>query len=527
MSLTVCDMNDLAARSIRALLEPILVLLLATMSCSMATGQVWTVLAFDAKGNGRDPRQADAALLSYRYDKEADLIWFRICIYGTAEKSMSLTLALDTGSTTRQHVNWWGSNKDFRFDKLITARSGFTTVAEASEVNRDAANTLKQDVQLHTDIDSAIVGVKRTDLTDSMKFSVIAAVGSEQEWNDDIPKLRAATIDLNAPRPTTRIRELDFTRDNYRFPAGYRTMPEHAMPKILERGRGPTTLILIPGVYSGSDVFDGFMARNSSKYKFVLITPPGLNDTPARPMPPGPVSYADPPWTRRLEQDVERAIRTKRLATPVIVTHGFPGSWVAHELAAQHPELVGAVVDVSGIPVQPFPSPSDPTGKTPATREERVGYVDEAWAKKWFKYVTPETWESNNYSAPMFTDDPVRAEQIRKAVESNPLPVKIEYLTEFMAADQTDLLSKLTVPLLALRPGFNDKLLRDPSTGWFKTMLQDPWDKFTNQRTIHVETIPNGHARLLDEDPSTVDGIIERFIADTARHRLSAATRNR
>ncbi|HWC16684.1 MAG TPA: hypothetical protein VG498_06700 [Terriglobales bacterium] len=203
------------------------------------------------------------------------------------------------------------------------------------------------------------------------------------------------------------------------------------------------------------------------------------------------------------------------------MTHGFPGSLLAHDLAAQHPELVGGVIDVSGIPVQPFPNPKDPTGKTPATAEESVAYVDEAWSKKWFKYVTPETWESNNYPASMFSDDANRGEQIRHAVELNPLLVKIEYLTEFMAADQSELLSKLIVPLLAIRPGFNEKLLNDPATAWFKTMLQDPWDRFTSNPRILVETIPNGHARLFDEQPAVVDEMIDQFSAEAIQHNAS------
>lgn len=516
-------MKNVAAKTIRIVVGCLVVLLLSALSPPGAVAQVWTVIAFDAKGNGRDPHSADAAVLSYRYDKDADMLWFRVALYGTPDSSTAVRIAVDTGSDSSPHINWWGANKDFRFDKLVTAQRGFSGIADAAGINgKDFTNLAKDNIRVRSEGDSVLVGVKRTDLTDKMKVSVVAAVGSENEWNDDIPKIRPAMIDLSAPRPT-RLRELDFTRDNYRFPAGYKTLSDGAMPKLLDRGRGRTTVVLIPGVYSGSDVFDGFIARNASKYRFLLITPPGLNDTPARPMPSPQASYADPAWTHRLEQDVERILQTKELSKSIIVTHGFPGSWVAHDLAARHPELVARVIDICGTPAQAFPSPKDPTGKTPATPEERVAYVDEAWSKKWFKYVTPETWESNNYPAAMFTADASRGQQIRQAVESNPLPVKIEYLTEFMAADQSDSLSKLTVPLLALRPGFNEKLLKDPATASFKTMFQDPWDKFTGNPRIHVETIPNSYARLLDENSSVVDGIIDRFIADTIKPNSSGA----
>src|SRR5260370_937580 len=196
----------------------------------------------------------------------------------------------------------------------------------------------------------------------------------------------------------------------------------------MTKGRGRETLILIPGVYSGNAAFDGFIARNQSQYKFYLVTPPGLNQTSARPLPPETTSYGELTWTRRLERDVLDLISREKLNKPVIVAHGFPGSLVAHELAIRHPRVLGGVIDIAVVPVQFFPSPKDPSGKTPAAPDERVEYVNEGWAQKWFKYVTPETWESNNYPAEMFANDLDRAEQVRQQVEAAPLPVKIRYL---------------------------------------------------------------------------------------------------
>src|SRR4051812_13651337 len=149
----------------------------------------------------------------------------------------------------------------------------------------------------------------------------------------------------------------------------------------------------MPGVYSGKNAFDGFIARHSSEYKFYVVTPPGLNDTPARALPPETTSYGDLTWTRRLERDILDLIAREKLSKPVIVAHGFPGSLGANELAAQDGDVFGGVIDIAAAAIQLFPSPRDPSGKTPAPPSERIEYVDEGWAQKWFKYVTPETWE--------------------------------------------------------------------------------------------------------------------------------------
>lgn len=146
-----------------------------------------------------------------------------------------------------------------------------------------------------------------------------------------------------------------------------------------------------------------------------------------------------------------------------------------------------------------------------ATRDERVQTVNEGWAEKWFKYVTPETWESNNYPAEMFTNDPGRGEQVRQQVEPAPLEVKIRYLTEFMASDHTTELEKLSVPLLALKPSFNETLLTNPANSWIKARFQDAWDAFTSSPRIKFVTIPNARALILDHQPNLADEAIAAF----------------
>ena len=485
-----------------------------------ATAEVWTVLAFDPKGDGRDPLLADAAQLSYRYDKQQDMLWFRVGLYGQPnEEAFGVNIVVDTGADDAK-MNWWGANKDFKFDRLVTAcvtRSGSgyqgtIGVGDAAGAKaKNFNNLLQNDLQIRIEGDSIMIGLKRTDLTDKMKMNLIAAVGSNQQWNDDIPNTRSVTLDLSAPRPTRGLREIDTSRNNFRFTSDYKALADNQPPLIIKKGRGRETLILISGVYSGREVFDGFIARNQSQYKFYLVTPPGLNGTPARPLAPETTSYGELTWTRRLESDILDLISREKLKKPVIVAHGFPGSLVADELAVRYPEALSGIIDIAVMPVQFFPSPKDPSWKTPATPEERVESVNESWAQKWFKYVTPETWESNNYPAWMFTNDLDRAEQVRQQVEAAPLPVKIRYLSEFMASDDTSELVRLNVPLLALRPGFSDELLSNPANSWYKTTFQDSWEAFSKNSHIQLLTIPNARALILDDQPKLADDAIAAF----------------
>ncbi len=487
------------------------------------TAQVWTVIAVDPKGDGRDASLPDAAQLSYRYDKQQDLLWFRVSLYGKPhEESFGVNIVVDTGAEDTAKMNWWGANKDFKFDKLVTvwvAREnggykGTIGVGDAAGAKaKNFNNLLQNNLEIRVEGDSILIGVKRTDLTDKMKMNLIAAVGSNQNWNDDIPNTRSVILDLSAPRPPRGLREIDMSRNNFRFPSNYQTLADNRPPLIIKKGHGRETLILIPGVYSGKEAFDEFIARNQSLYKFYVVTPPGLNGTPARPLPPERTSYGEFTWTRRLGRDVLELFSREKLGNPVIIAHGFPGSLVAEELAFQHPDALGGVIEIASMPAMFFPSPKDPSRKTLATPEERIETVNEGWAEKWFKYVTPETWESNNYIAEMFANDPGRAEQVRQQVEADALPVKIRYLCEFMASDHSAELASLKVPLLALRPGFNEKFLADPANSWYKTSFQDAWDAFSKNPRIQVVTIPNARALLLDDQPKLTDETIATFVA--------------
>ena len=79
---------------------------------AIAAAQVYTVISFDSKGDGRDASLADAAQLSYRHDKEQDFLWFRIALYGKAnEQTFGVNLVIDSGGDEASKLNWWGGTR--------------------------------------------------------------------------------------------------------------------------------------------------------------------------------------------------------------------------------------------------------------------------------------------------------------------------------------------------------------------------------------------------------------------------------
>src|SRR5262249_22085644 len=152
-------------------------------------------------------------------------------------------------------------------------------------------------------------------------------------------------------------------------------------------------------------------------------TPPGINGTAPRAMPSAGTSFGERTWTRRFEQDLLKLIRKEKLVKPIIVAASHPASNAALELAIENPQKVGAVVLAGSQPLQFFASPKDPTRTTPGTVQERVDAVDTGWGAKWFKYVTPETWNSNDMRPELLSNDLTRGQIASQEIEEAPLPV--------------------------------------------------------------------------------------------------------
>ena len=525
--------------SSKTIMWVIWVILLLTDSCfgprmsaqqsgpTSRSDQVWTVLTFDARADGRDPSLADAALLGYRYDKQQDLLWFRVSLYDAPNADgFGVNIVLDTGGDDAAKMNWWGANKAFRFDKLVTAwvtRSdkgfqgtigvGDAAGAQAKQFN----NLLQNDLQIRVEGDSIVIGVKRTDVTDKLQLKFVAAVGSNQRWNDDIPNVGSASIDLSAEKPKA-VREIDVSRNNLELPAGYKALPDDRPPQMTRKGRGKQTLIVVPGMYSGARSFDGFIARNQARYKIYLLTPPGLNGTAARSMPASGASFSEMTWTRRLERDILDLIRKEKIKDPVIVAERQPAAQAAIELALEHPDQIAGVVLVGTNLVQFFPSPKDPTRKTPTTFPERVVSVDGSWAAKWFKYVTPETWRSGDLAPALLSVEPSRAQSAWEELEAAPVEIKIRYLCEFWASDVTRSFDKLQVPVLALVPGFDEKFLADPANGFAKTAFLDSWEILVPKHPkLELVKIPDARMLVLDDQPKQADDAIAKFVEQVGR----------
>ncbi len=108
--------------------------------------------------------------------------------------------------------------------------------------------------------------------------------------------------------------------------------------KVTGHGR---PMILIPGLACPGAVWDTTVAHFSADYECHVLSLAGFGGTPAR--------TTAGPMLENAREELADYIREHRLDHPVVVGHSL-GGFLALDLAANHPELVGRLVIVDSLP---------------------------------------------------------------------------------------------------------------------------------------------------------------------------------
>lgn len=112
---------------------------------------------------------------------------------------------------------------------------------------------------------------------------------------------------------------------------------------LVERhGSGGRPLILIPGLASGSWVWQDTVRAFAPDHAVYVLTLPGFDGRP----PAGPAPFA------AARAAVEDLIASRHLDKPVIVGHSL-GGILALAVAEDKPAAVGGIVSIDGLPVMP------------------------------------------------------------------------------------------------------------------------------------------------------------------------------
>lgn len=320
--------------------------------------------------------------------------------------------------------------------------------------------------------------------------------------------LPGGAADAGAQAAVARILEQDSTRDNLVDPPGYRTGTLGELGAVAIRGEGPP-VILVPGIGFGAAVFDTLAAALASDHRVYAITVAGFGGTSAPPAPPPSTSFGEQTWTDGALRGLEGLIA--EADEPVaLVGHWLTGTQLAVRATAMHPERVRALVLISPS-LRRMPPGAQPQ---PSSLEQRVQAVDQYLAPRWFRTVTRETWDDNNFLPGDYAAHPVLGLRYWRQAFRPPLHVWIRYLNEFFAQDALPLVNELTVPTLALMPDL-EGAWHPPGINYLEGYLHRAWDGVENPR-VTLETVAGTRVIPWADAP---DAVIERVRGFLEAHR--------
>jgi len=303
----------------------------------------------------------------------------------------------------------------------------------------------------------------------------------------------------------------DPSLDNLHHPPATTTAATGTLGRVRKSGTGSRTMVLIPGLGFGDDIWAAFMDRHAADATMYAVTLPGFGGTAPLPMPPDGSKYVEIPWTRSAVQAILDLIDRERLSKVTLVAHWAFASQIALQLALDHPDRVDAVVLVAGVlkvNYDNIPGMLEWTADARSANVERLGH-------EWFRTVTRRTWDDNNFMSYDYASNPRRGLFLWREAQSPSLQVWIRYLLEFYSIDLAPRLKDLRVPTLVVQPGFDDPAfyVDDSRNNYMRSLCVGSWrDAHGINARISFATIPQSRLFVMDDQPEKLDRAIRVFL---------------
>jgi pimeloyl-ACP methyl ester carboxylesterase len=339
--------------------------------------------------------------------------------------------------------------------------------------------------------------------------------------------LSACTWTLSARAQDATASEQEPPIDRLQHPAGTVT-GKAGIAQVERGGHGPVPLLLLPGAPFGWRAWEDFMARHEERYTMLAVTPAGYAGTPPPPMPAGEeADYTARAWTEPLLADLVKLLESEpvqKLGPVVVVGHHLMSDYYAVRLAAEHPELVRAVVAVAGLGSVPMPQGQDGDAKARAhwVRENRAPF---------FRTVSQQTWNAGTFPASALSKDEERGRELFDAQIAVPISTQVRYYLEYMTDEVEPYLARVRVPVLSLeserrRPDLDalPQSMKDMLVQRFGSLEKareqvkvagSPWGTYgthVDPALWHTKEIAAG-SFLMQDAPGEFDAVLTDFIA--------------
>ncbi|MBK9117805.1 MAG: alpha/beta hydrolase [Betaproteobacteria bacterium] len=267
--------------------------------------------------------------------------------------------------------------------------------------------------------------------------------------------------------------------------------------RVERHGERGSPVILIPGLASGAWVWNDSLAALRASHRVYTVTLAGFDGRPA--VPGDPLALA--------ADALRELIVSQRLERPVVVGHSL-GGMLALMLAAAHPELVGGVVTVDGMPVFP--------GTENTLAADRGALADRF--RRQFSGLSPAGFEALQlqYMRSIgVIDEAKAAAAARLAARSDPQAVA-DYAGAVVALDLRPQLPRIRVPVLAVVPWYAPDLAgtgfsQAGKVAYYRSLL-------TGVAQLELVAIaPARHFVMLDQPQAFIEALTAFLAAQAGR----------
>ncbi len=291
---------------------------------------------------------------------------------------------------------------------------------------------------------------------------------------------------------------------------GTATIENGRFGEVKKYGTGQIKMILIPDVGFDSEIYRDFMRVNKRRFTFYAVTLPGSSGTKPPAMPSQGVSYGQRTWLHNAELAVLNLIEKEKLDRPVIAGNLIIATSISFHMAMNHPDKISRVIIFGGMPRASWPSPKG----GPVRVDERTPAVDHYMAPRLYKGMPRETWNQNLYQAIQFSADSAKGKKIFKHLSSENISVMARYLLEFYTTDVATEFDKISVPVLVLLPGFDQRYLDEHAKFMDTEYFWNGWEKARVNSNFQFETIPNARIFVWQDQPTLVNAAVNKFVSN-------------
>ncbi len=161
----------------------------------------WTLLSNDISGDASSGSDADGKALYYYFDQSTDTLYFKFELFeGFNTDAPAISLALDTDANQDNGTSWYGTNKAFNVDVMLSYGPkldgekyfGYNGITDSTGIrNRDWINIKQGNLRFYLDVenDAYYLAAKKSDFApNANKINLIGSVGANATWSDDIGK---------------------------------------------------------------------------------------------------------------------------------------------------------------------------------------------------------------------------------------------------------------------------------------------------------------------------------------------------